>query len=1164
MSVTPHSFNYLSDIHHGEDPFTLDGSFLSTYRTRKPKFGYNGLGEFVFYRTYSRLKTDNTKETFFDVMKRVVEGCYEIQRRHCRKLHVPWDYPKALESAHEMFQRMWDFKFLPPGRGLWCMGTPFIFERGSAALNNCGYVSTQDLHADSVEPFTFLMDMSMLGVGTGFDTRGKDQVRVLKPNLTRRTRYTIPDSREGWVESVRIIIMLYLVNPDIGLIEFDYSNIREAGTPIRGFGGYASGPSVLHELHERLIKFFNSCVGKMLTSAGITDVMNMIGAAVVAGNVRRCLPKGTLVHLKRGLVPIEQVQVGDMVLTADGYSPVAENVQQGVQRVVTINTQMGPFRCTDKHRIAVMTGIGRYEWKRARQLKPGDRMVFVDAIVPGSDTVLPGYSNFSTRGNALAVPGLSAEVAWFIGSVHGDGYVYPGRSYMNRKHHGASVMIAVNCDEYHDGIVAKIEAGFSAFGFHNVGEQPSKDNCHKVRVISRQLSDYFYKHFKQARTPLGVPECIRMARSDIRAAYLAGLLDSDGSVKNRPTTLVVSVYRDFLRQVQSVYSSLGIPTKLRLRRDEDGASKAKWELALVGDFAIAKFRDLVEPHAVKKLRDTEHASGNDFGYPAEWIDRESVDYGRSWSPQCRQMTHNRAVLCGADTKHLVPVEVYGVVDEGIEVETYDLSVPDRNEFVAQGLLVHNTAELAFGDADDPLYVNLKNPVVNLSSAEANAFWAVSTVLYKKDESKDGKYVVVQTDTHQFLRYHADLLSKAEAIAAVKDDQTWLDKNKDWFKSAMGIKFNLATLPGAIDTWNSLNQHRWASNNSVYAHVGMDYRKTAASTVINGEPGYIWLENLRDYGRLIDGLKPGCDAGVMGTNPCGEQSLESFELCCLSETFPAFHDSPEDYLRTLKFAYLYAKTVTLLPTHYPRTNAVMLRNRRIGLSQSGIVQAFEKFGRRPVLRDFCDAGYEEVSRWDRIYSKWLCIPQSIKKTCVKPSGTISLVTGACPGIHYPEAKWYWRRARVDRDSILVDILRDAGYHLEPSVTDPARTMVVKFAVDESNVRPVGEVSIWEQVQNVADYQKYWTDNQPSCTVKFKRAEAKDVPLILECFEDRLKCISLMPADDNHYAQAPYEPCTKEEVEAYNAMVKPIDFSRWIGEDADAAGTKFCDGASCAIN
>ena len=56
-----------------------------------------------------------------------------------------------------------------------------------------------------------------------------------------------------------------------------------------------------------------------------------------------------------------------------------------------------------------------------------------------------------------------------------------------------------------------------------------------------------------------------------------------------------------------------------------------------------------------------------------------------------------------------------------------------------------------------------------------------------------------------------------------------------------------------------------------------------------------------------------------------------------ETFPENHDDFEDYARTLKYAYLYAKTVTLGRTHWSDTNRVMLRNRRIGCSVSGVAQ-----------------------------------------------------------------------------------------------------------------------------------------------------------------------------------------------------------------------------------
>jgi hypothetical protein len=238
---------------------------------------------------------------------------------------------------------MWQFKFLPPGRGLWMMGTPFMWERGSAALNNCGYCSTYDqIESDPAEPFCFLMDMAMLGVGVGFDAMGADKIFIRKP-ANNTTIYTIADSREGWVDSVRRLIWSYTIHADDGVVEYDYSQIRPAGTPINGFGGKASGPGILMELHDLLRNHLEHKTGSTLSSVDIVDLMNYIGRCVVAGNVRRCLPKGTLVHLKRGLVPIEKTQIGDLVLTSDGYYPITENVYQGTQRVLTIKTQMGQF-----------------------------------------------------------------------------------------------------------------------------------------------------------------------------------------------------------------------------------------------------------------------------------------------------------------------------------------------------------------------------------------------------------------------------------------------------------------------------------------------------------------------------------------------------------------------------------------------------------------------------------------------------------------------------------------------------------------------------------------------------------------------------------------------------------------------------------------------------
>jgi adenosylcobalamin-dependent ribonucleoside-triphosphate reductase len=358
---------------------------------------------------------------------------------------------------------------------------------------------------------------------------------------------------------------------------------------------------------------------------------------------------------------------------------------------------------------------------------------------------------------------------------------------------------------------------------------------------------------------------------------------------------------------------------------------------------------------------------------------------------------------------------------------------------------------------------------------------------------------------------------------------------------------------------ALNDRRWASNNSVFGYVGMDYTDLAQSLSINGEPGLVWLDTAKKFGRLNDPAD-NKDWRIQGTNPCGEQGLESYELCNLVETYPAHHDSYEDFERTLKMAYLYAKTVTLVPTHDMRANAVMMRNRRIGASMSGIVQAIQKFGRRKFL-SWCDNGYKFIQKMDRTYSDWLGIPLSVKTTTVKPSGTVSLLCGTTPGIHYPHSEYYIRHVRVQNQSPLCQIARDAGFQVFPD-TYADNTSVVAFPVKEKHfIKGKSSVSMWEQFVLSADMQGYWSDNLVSATVTFSKAEVSDIKTCLESFETRLKGVSLLPLleEDHGYIHPPYQTITEQQYIDMTVGTTEMAFTSRV-HDTDE---KFCEGDKCML-
>jgi len=357
---------------------------------------------------------------------------------------------------------------------------------------------------------------------------------------------------------------------------------------------------------------------------------------------------------------------------------------------------------------------------------------------------------------------------------------------------------------------------------------------------------------------------------------------------------------------------------------------------------------------------------------------------------------------------------------------------------------------------------------------------------------------------------------------------------------------------------------WMSNNSVETRVGVDLGAIVEGIARNGEPGVLWMDMSREYGRLADPPN-NKDHRVAGYNPCAEQSLESFECCTLVETYLNRHESLEDYKRTLKFAYLYAKTVTLLPTHWEETNAIMQRNRRIGTSMSGVANFADRVG-VPALREWMDEGYKTIQRYDNVYSEWLGIRESIKMTTIKPSGTVSILAGESPGVHWtPGGKFFNRTIRFSNDDPMLPLFKMANYTVEPASESPNTTSVVYFPIKSEAARAERDVTIFEKMSLAAMAQRYWSDNSVSVTISFdKEKEAQHVGTVLHMYDGQLKTVSFLPSGNHTYPQMPYTQITEEEYDSFKKTLFPIDFvGVYAGMAIDAIGEKYCATDSCEI-
>lgn len=303
-----------------------------------------------------------------------------------------------------------------------------------------------------------------------------------------------------------------------------------------------------------------------------------------------------------------------------------------------------------------------------------------------------------------------------------------------------------------------------------------------------------------------------------------------------------------------------------------------------------------------------------------------------------------------------------------------------------------------------------------------------------------------------------------------------------------------------------------------------------------------------------------DERAEGSNPCVEQTLWDKELCCLVETYPAHHETLDDYKKTLSIAYQYAKTVTLVATQDTETNAVMLSNRRIGCSMTGIVQAINHIGYRRFL-NWCDEGFQYVQHLDAEYSRWLCVPRSIKTTSVKPSGTVSLLAGATPGVHWEHAPYYLRRMRIQENHPLVEMCRRARYPVEPDRYSE-NTAVVSFPVAIANCcRRKADVPVHAKVDLAAQMQRYWSDNQVSCTAEFDgERETDELPRLLSAYEDRLKAMVFLPSAKHGYEQPPYEEITKEEHDRLIERLRPLRGELPHEHELEA---RYCEGGVCDL-
>ena len=329
---------------------------------------------------------------------------------------------------------------------------------------------------------------------------------------------------------------------------------------------------------------------------------------------------------------------------------------------------------------------------------------------------------------------------------------------------------------------------------------------------------------------------------------------------------------------------------------------------------------------------------------------------------------------------------------------------------------------------------------------------------------------------------------------------------------------------------------------------------------NGEPyGLINLKLSREIGRTGDTNYP--DPDVAGYNPCAEQSLAPFETCCLAEIHLPNIESQEELIEVAIYLYRINKHSLALPCHAKETEDIVHKNMRMGIGITGYCMATEE------QQSWLEETYKELRDFDVNYSKEKGFPPSIKLTTVKPSGTLSLLSGVTPGAHPGYSHYHIRRIRMASDSALVQVCKQNGYKVEFQRnfdgSDDTNTVVVEFPCKfPENTVVSKDMKALEQLELVKKLQTEWSDNSVSVTIYYRKEELDGIKEWLNSnYNNNLKTVSFLLHSEHGFDQAPLEEIDRQKYEDMVKSVKPITNCE-VNEE-DIKGSFECATGACPV-
>lgn len=351
--------------------------------------------------------------------------------------------------------------------------------------------------------------------------------------------------------------------------------------------------------------------------------------------------------------------------------------------------------------------------------------------------------------------------------------------------------------------------------------------------------------------------------------------------------------------------------------------------------------------------------------------------------------------------------------------------------------------------------------------------------------------------------------------------------------ALGSPTDKQFLDAKKDLWkNKTHLHRAMSNNSIVFESFPEQHQIKdvfAGIRNNGEPGFF---NLRAARRRRPTME--------GSNPCMEVLMDNRGFCNLCTiNLMSFVDrgyfNIHGALQAISLATRVGSRMTNIDISLPKWDKVQKRDRLLGVSMTGIMDAFDALGwehdseeAREVLTLLRKEANDEASR----YAHEMRIPRPLLVTTLKPEGTLSQLPTVSSGLHRSYAPYFIRRVRVSDMDPVCKALINIGVPYEPDASKKER-MVFSFPLRTSTKISANEEPAHRQFNRYLTMMEHYVDHNASCTLTIGEDEWEEMEkLVYENFDSVVAC-AFLPKYTDAYPQMPYEEITKE---VYEEMMK----------------------------